>query len=70
MRFFTGLRRHETSSLALAPIVFSWLHRRGDAVTRLDPRDVRDPRELRGRLAALLRDERLFLERLDQRHSL
>jgi predicted GIY-YIG superfamily endonuclease len=70
MRFFNGLRRHETPSLALAPIVFSWLHRRGDAVTRLDPRDVRDARELRGRLAALLRDERLFHERLEQRHSI
>jgi len=69
MRFFNGLRRHEPPALALAPIVYSWLHRRGDAVTRLDPRDVRDARELRGRLAALLRDERLFLERLDQRHS-
>jgi hypothetical protein len=70
MRFFNGLRRHEMPSLALAPIVFSWLHRRGDAVTRLDPRDVRDAREFRGRLAALLRDERLFHERLEQRHSI
>ena len=69
MRFFNGLRRHEAPSIALAPIVFSWLHRRGEAATRLDPRDVRDARELRGRLAALLRDERLFHERLDQRHS-
>ena len=69
MRFFNGLRRHEAPSPAFAPIVFSWLHRRGQAATRLDPRDVRDPRELRGRLAALLRDERLFHERLDQRQS-
>ena len=69
MRFFNGLRRHEATSPAFAPIVFSWLHRRGQAATRLDPRDVRDPRELRGRLAALLRDERLFHERLDQRQS-
>jgi len=70
MRFFHGLRRRETPSIALAPIVFSWLHRRGSAATRLDPRDVRDARELRARLAALLRDERLFLERLDQRLAL
>jgi predicted GIY-YIG superfamily endonuclease len=70
MRFFNGLRRREAQSLAFAAIVFSWLHRRGQEATRLDPRDVRDPRELRGRLAALLRDERLFHERLDQRQSL
>jgi predicted GIY-YIG superfamily endonuclease len=70
MRFFNALRRHEAQSVALAPIVFSWLHRRGEAATRLDPRDVRDARELRGRLGALLRDEHLFHERLDQRRSL
>jgi hypothetical protein len=69
MRFFNGLRRRQTQVVALAPIIFSWLHRRGEASTRLDPRDVRDARELRGRLAALLRDERLFHERLDQRQS-
>jgi hypothetical protein len=70
MRFFNGLRRRQAPSLALAPIVFSWLHRCGEAATRLDPRDVRDARELRGRLAALLRDEQLFHERVDQRHAL
>ena len=69
MRFFNGLRRRETPSIALAPIVFSWLHGRGERATRLDPRDVRDARELRGRLAALLRDEGLFHERLDQRQT-
>ena len=69
MRFFNALRRHEAQAMAFAPIVFSWLHRRGQAATRLDPRDVRDARELRRRLAALLRDLRLFHERLDQRHS-
>ena len=69
MRFFNGLRRHQAETIALAPIVFSWLHGRGEAATRLDPRDVRDARELRGRLAALLRDGRLFHERLDQRQS-
>ena len=51
---------------ASAPIVFSWLVQRGDHVTRLDPHDVRSPRELRSRLAALLRDDRLFHERLHQ----
>jgi predicted GIY-YIG superfamily endonuclease len=50
----------------LAPIVFSWLARRGADATRLDPNYVRDARELRTRLAALLRDDRLFRERLEQ----
>jgi predicted GIY-YIG superfamily endonuclease len=70
MRFFNGLRRGQAQSVPLAPIVFSWLYRRGEAATRLDPRDVRDARELRGRLAALLRDEHLFQERVDQRRAL
>ena len=69
MRFFNGLRRRRDEAPALAPIVFSWLSGRGEAATRLDPREVRDARELRARLAALLRDERLFHERLDQRQS-
>ena len=67
MRFFNGLRRGRDEVPPLAPIVFSWLFGRGEAATRLDPREVRDARELRARLAALLRDERLFHERLDQR---
>ena len=67
MRFFNGLRRGRDEVPALAPIVFSWLFGRGETATRLDPREVRDARELRARLAALLRDERLFHERLDQR---
>jgi predicted GIY-YIG superfamily endonuclease len=69
MRFFNGLRRGRDEAALLAPIVFSWLSGRGETATRLDPRDVRDARELRARLAAVLRDERLFHERLDQRHS-
>jgi len=65
MRFFRSpLRR--TGGAALAPIVFSWLARRGAQATRVDPHDVRDARELRARLAALFRDERLFRERLEQ----
>ncbi len=68
MRFFRSvLPRRGKVSPPLAPIVFSWLARRGSSATRLDPRDVRDARELRARLAALFRDERLFHERLDQR---
>ena len=69
MRFFNGLPRGRNAQPPLAPIVFSWLAGRGALATRLDPRDVRDARELRGRLAALLRDEGLFGERLDQRQS-
>src|SRR4029079_5560115 len=66
MRFFHGALRREVEGAALAPIVFSWLHQRGQQATRLDPHDVRDARQLRARLAALLEDERLFVERLDQ----
>jgi hypothetical protein len=69
MRFFNGLRRGRDQAPPLAPIVFSWLCGRGETATRLDPREVRDARELRARLAALLRDERLFHERLDQRQT-
>jgi predicted GIY-YIG superfamily endonuclease len=73
MRFFRsalepprGRRSARAASAPLAPIVFSWLARRGADSTRLDPRDVRDARELRERLAALFRDRRLFHERLLQ----
>ena len=48
-------------------IVFSWLAQRGAGTTRLDPHDVRSAKELAARLAALLADDRLFFERLDQR---
>jgi predicted GIY-YIG superfamily endonuclease len=51
----------------LAPLVFSWLAGRGAAATRLDPHDSASARQLQIRLAALLADDRLFLERLDQR---
>jgi hypothetical protein len=51
----------------LAPIVFSWLARRGASATRLDPHDARTRRELAARLSALLSDDRLFTERIDQR---
>jgi predicted GIY-YIG superfamily endonuclease len=70
MKFFRGARLTAAAShLApshLAPIVFSWLAGRGAETTRLDPGDVRDARALRGRLAALFRDDRLFHERLHQ----
>ena len=68
MRFFRSALRVRSRHAAplVAPIVFSWLAQRGAAATRLDPDDVRDARELRARVAALLRDDRLFRERLHQ----
>lgn len=61
-RFFHSALRRGFSDAALAPIVFSWLARRGARATRLDP----DEASLRRRLEALFRDERLFHERLQQ----
>ncbi|HKB11928.1 MAG TPA: nucleotide excision repair endonuclease [Vicinamibacterales bacterium] len=69
MRFFNSALargRSGAAGAASAPIVFSWLAQRGETATRVDPHDVRSPRELRTRLAALFRDERLFHERLHQ----
>ena len=64
-RFFRTV--HPAPSTAhLAPIVFSWLANRGANATRLDPHDSATAARLRSRLAALLRDERLFLERVEQ----
>src|SRR5438034_2788557 len=69
MRFFRSvLSRRGSDGPPLAPLVYSWLAGRGQSTTRIDPADVRDARELRGPLAPLLRDERLFHERLDQRN--
>jgi len=69
MRFFRSplARASSSGDAALAPIVFSWLAHRGERATRIDPHEVRSPRDLRALLAALFRDERLFRERLDQR---
>jgi predicted GIY-YIG superfamily endonuclease/uncharacterized small protein (DUF1192 family) len=67
MRFFHSPMRRGFQCAPLAPLVFSWLSGRGSDATRLDPHDVLSARELRVRLAALLQDERLFAERLDQR---
>jgi predicted GIY-YIG superfamily endonuclease len=50
--------------LALAPLVFSWLAGRGRRATWLDPHDAASADELAGRLAALLNDGSLFVERL------
>jgi hypothetical protein len=56
-----------TTNVDLAPLVFSWLTGRGVSATRLDPHDSPTASDLRRRLAALLADDRLFVERLDQR---
>jgi predicted GIY-YIG superfamily endonuclease len=66
-RFFFSVIRRGFDERPLAPLVFSWLAGRGADATRLDPRDVASARALRARLAALFDDERLFVERLDQR---
>ena len=62
LRFFVSSLRRGYDSAPLAAIVFSWLADRGSDATRLDPHD-----HLRARLAAVLRDEQLFVERVDQR---
>jgi predicted GIY-YIG superfamily endonuclease len=68
LRFFRSvLPRRGRPSPPLAPIVFSWLARQGSGATRLDPREMKNARDLRVRLAALFRDEGLFHERIDQR---
>jgi predicted GIY-YIG superfamily endonuclease len=51
----------------LAPLVFSWLAGRGVNATRLDPNDSASAADLRRRLDSLFADDRLFVERLDQR---
>jgi hypothetical protein len=64
-KFFAGREEGKRSSSArLAPIVFSWLAGRGATATRLDPHGVDSARALRAQLSTLLRDERLFTERL------
>ena len=70
MRFFHSPMRRGFQCEPLAPLVFSWLSGRGSDATRLDPHDALSARELRVRLTALLQDERLFGERLDQRANL
>ena len=69
MRFFhspLARGRSRGAPASAAPIVFSWLAQRGERATRVDPHDVGSVRELRARLAALFRDDRLFHERLHQ----
>jgi predicted GIY-YIG superfamily endonuclease len=68
MKFFSAAEpAPRTASPRLAPLIFSWLAGRGAGATRLDPHDAASAKQMQQRLAALLADERLFLERLDQR---
>ena len=71
MKFFRRTKDQEPRTKdqhsLLAPLVFSWLAGRGAAATRLDPHDSASAPQLQARLAALFDDERLFVERLDQR---
>jgi predicted GIY-YIG superfamily endonuclease len=52
------------TSLALAPLVFSWMAGRGRHATRVDPHDASNAGELTARLASLFSDTSLFVERL------
>jgi hypothetical protein len=68
MKFFkTPSDKSGSGNAALAPLVFSWLANRGVAATRLDPHDCASAVDLQRRLGALFEDDRLFVERLDQR---
>ena len=62
-RFFHSPLGDRESSALLAPLVFSWLARRGAQATRLDPH-ADSARVLRRQLTAALKDESLFAERI------
>lgn len=67
LKFFLSVLPPRASGAKLAPLVYSWLAGRGAHATRIDPRDTASRVDLAERLLALFRDDRLFLERLDQR---
>ena len=69
MTFFRGVGNalRTTEAANLSPLVFSWLAGRGVNATRLDPHDSASAADLRRRLDSLFSDDRLFVERLDQR---
>jgi predicted GIY-YIG superfamily endonuclease len=60
----TPCAEQSIAGLALAPLVFSWIAGRGRHATRLDPHDAANAGELAARLAALVVDTSLFVERL------
>jgi predicted GIY-YIG superfamily endonuclease len=65
-RFFNRDSGVVSGGEGFAPIVFSWLAGRGASASRLDPSLSPSAAALASRLAPLLRDERLFHERLEQ----
>jgi predicted GIY-YIG superfamily endonuclease len=74
MRFFhsplwrsRAYRLRAESEVDASPIVFSWLAGRGANATRIDPHDAATRRGLGARLAAVLADEELFADRIEQR---
>ena len=60
-KFFT---RRSGVTEGSAPLVFSWLARRGQRTTRLNARDFASASDLRDQLSRLLADRGLFSERL------
>lgn len=69
LKFFLSVLPPRAPRAKLAPIVYSWLAGRGASATRIDPHDAASRRDLAARLLALFRDERLFVDRLDQRRA-
>ena len=61
-KFFT--QRSGATEDGLAPLVFSWLARRGAHTTRLNLRDSASAKHLRVQLGLLLADKDLFSQRL------
>ena len=66
-RFFHSPLRSREDPSPLAPIVYSWLARRGQTASRLDPHESATATNLEARLRALLADRALFSERLELR---
>lgn len=66
-RFFHSPLRSREDPSRFAPIVYSWLARRGQTATRLDPHESPTATDLEGRLRALVTDRALFSERLELR---
>ena len=58
------IRRSGAAEDGWAPLVFSWLARRGAHTTRLNPNDFASAKHLRVHLGHLLADKDLFSERL------
>jgi hypothetical protein len=64
LRTFFRRRSGTTTEVPLEPLVFSWLAGRGTRTTRLDPHDTNSVADFQVRLATLVNDQDLFVERL------